>query len=71
VGLTGAHVNEDRGAWFGRTKQWPAIPQDLYNGSPPCSSTTVVCSECGSPWGGLMFDHDLGTFRHRETWKCH
>lgn len=65
--MNGKRVIEDRGMHFGRTKHWAAIPEDLYVGSPPCSSTTIVCEKCGSPWGGLTYDTATDTFRHREA----
>lgn len=34
-------------------------------------STDVVCSRCGSPLDGLIYDSDTDTFIHRRERDCH
>lgn len=59
-------VTEDAGSDYGRTWNWPAIPEGLFSRLAASDSSTVVCALCGNPWGGLIYDPDTETFRHRK-----
>jgi hypothetical protein len=63
---TGKILREDYGLGYGRTREWPGYPDDLYDLQPVGASTNVVCANCGRPTGGLMFDAPSGTFVHRD-----
>lgn len=64
--LRGKVLMEDYGIGYGRTRDWPAYPKDLYDLQPVCGSTNVVCVLCGRPTGGLRFDAPSGNFLHRD-----
>lgn len=62
--MNGKLVIEDDGFIVARTRDWP-VPDGLCRGVPTSGSTTIVCHLCRSPWGGLVYDSAIGTFRHR------
>lgn len=63
------HVYEDYGASNGRTRDWPAIPGSLSKLAPVSASTSIVCSLCGSPYGGLIYNVSTEEFQHRGLCK--
>lgn len=48
-------------------KDWPR-PEGLHRLVTTTGSTTIVCVECKSPWGGLIYDTENNEFRHPN--KC-
>jgi hypothetical protein len=64
--VVGKRVVEDVGTGWGRTNSWPAVPKDLCKDSPSWGSTSIVCDKCGRPWGGLVYDRETESFRHRR-----
>ena len=64
--MNGKDVIEDCGIGYGRTRDWPAIPEGLYRRTAVSDSTTIMCVKCGSPWGGLIYDSETEMFRHRK-----
>lgn len=53
-----------------RTRDWPAVPKELCDLYATGDSTTIVCSTCGCPTGGLRFDVSTNTFVHRDPQSC-
>lgn len=65
--IRGKLIRED---WTGRGADWPSYPPDRSRLHPASDSTSIVCSLCQSPTGGLRYDAPLGQFIHSDRRNC-
>lgn len=46
---------------------WARMEGRRYLGA---EHTDVLCDVCNRPWGGLVYDEESDTFRHRDPKEC-
>lgn len=68
--LRGKVLREDYGTAYGRGREWPAYPGNLHSNYAIGESTSVCCSICNTPRGGLRFEPSTGEFMHRNPEDC-